>query len=114
MDVNLPPLPPAALHILAALASGPLHGYGIMQEAASQSEGRYKLGPGTLYGNLEKLLGLTMIEEAAAPSAEADPRRRYYRLTSFGRQVLEAEVRRLENVVRAARAGLHPAKRRSS
>ena len=79
------PLSPATLHILLSLACEELHGYGIMQEIARQSEGKYKLGPGTLYDN---------------------PRRRYYALTAAGRGVLDAETARLAQVVREARSRL--------
>jgi len=85
------PLSPATLHILLSLAGEDLHGYAIMQEVARQSEGQYKLGPGTLYDN---------------------PRRRYYRLAVRGRAVLAAEIARLEGVVREANLRLRPAKPR--
>jgi DNA-binding PadR family transcriptional regulator len=100
------PLSPAALHILLALAADDLHGYGIMQEVAHQSEGRYKLGPGTLYDNLKKLMQQGLIEESGPRSADDDPRRRYYRLNALGREVLSQEVQRLERVIREARAHL--------
>ncbi|MBZ5595515.1 MAG: PadR family transcriptional regulator [Acidobacteriia bacterium] len=107
------PLSPATLHILLALAGEDRHGYGIMQEVARQSEGQYKLGPGTLYDNLEKLINQAMVEEAPAPSANEDPRRRYYRLTGLGRRVLSAEIVRLGGVVREARMRLRaPSPRR--
>ena len=105
------PLSPATLHILLSLAGEDRHGYGIMQEVARQSEGQYKLGPGTLYDNLQKLMNQALVEEGARPSATDDPRRRYYRLTRFGRKVLAAEIARLETVVREAKARLrapHP------
>ena len=105
------PLSPATLHILLALASEDRHGYGIMQEVARQSEGQYKLGPGTLYDNLQKLMNQAMVEEAPRRSANDDPRRRYYRLTPFGRSVLSTEIARLESVVREAKLHLrlpHP------
>ncbi len=102
----LVPLSPAILHILTALAGEERHGYGIMQEVARQSDGQYKLGPGTLYDNLQKLLEQAVIEESSRRSAGDDPRRRYYRLTAFGRRVLLAEVTRLEGVVRHARMRL--------
>ena len=105
------PLSPATLHILLALAAEDRHGYGIMQEVARQSEGRYKLGPGTLYDNLQKLMEQGLVEESSRRLAHDDPRRRYYRLTSFGRRVLADEVDRLEDVVREAHAHLrqpHP------
>jgi DNA-binding PadR family transcriptional regulator len=97
------PLSPAALHILLALAGEDRHGYGIMREVARQSEGRYKLGPGTLYDNLQKLLDQGIVEECSPRSPGDDPRRRYYRLSRFGRGLLAAEIARLEGVVREAR-----------
>jgi DNA-binding PadR family transcriptional regulator len=103
---SLLPLSPAALHILTAVAGEERHGYAIMQEVARQSEGRYKLGPGTLYDNLEKLIERALIKEVARPSASDDPRRRYYQLTFFGRRVLSAEVARLSSVLRAAKLRL--------
>src|SRR6266516_230541 len=90
------PLSPATLHILLALAGEDRHGYGIMQEVARQSDGQYKLGPGTLYDNLQKMMDQGMVEEVRSPSRNDDPRRRYYRLTSFGRSLFAAEVKRLE------------------
>lgn len=100
------PLSPATLHILLSLAGEDRHGYGIMQEVARQSEGQYKLGPGTLYDNLQKMTEQGLVEEAVRRSGEDDPRRKYYRLTSFGRRVLSAEIARLETVVREAKAHL--------
>src|SRR5262249_19661040 len=95
------PLSSAALHILLALASEDRHGYGIMREIARQSEGRYKLGPGTLYDNLQKLLDQGIVEERSTHATD-DPRRRYYRLSRFGRRLLSTEIARLEGVVREA------------
>jgi DNA-binding PadR family transcriptional regulator len=95
------PLAPAFLHILLALAGEELHGYGIMQEINRQSEGRYKLGPGTLYDNLQRLVKQGVVEPAGEDPN--DSRRRYYRLTSLGRRVISAEISRLEDVVREAR-----------
>jgi DNA-binding PadR family transcriptional regulator len=101
------PLSPAALHILLSLAGEDRHGYGIMQEVARQSDGRYKLGPGTLYDNLQKLATQGIVRESARHLAAGDdPRRRYYRLTPLGRDVLGAEVSRLETVIREARQHL--------
>jgi DNA-binding PadR family transcriptional regulator len=108
------PLSPATLHILLSLAAEDRHGYGIMQEVARQSEGRYKLGPGTLYDNLQKLLSSGLVEESRRRDPDDDPRRRYYRLTGAGRGVLAAEIERLETVVRQARVHLRVAPRRSS
>lgn len=100
------------MHILLALAGGELHGYGIMLEAARQSNGQYKLGPGTLYDNLRKLMSQGIVEESRKASTGEDPRRRYYRLTGLGRRVLSAEVARLEGVLREARSLLHIARPR--
>ena len=101
------PLSPAALHILLALASEDRHGYGIMREVGRQSNGRYKLGPGTLYDNLQKLLEQGIVEERSPRCAGDDPRRRYYRLSRFGRGLLTTEIARLEGVVREARLHLN-------
>ena len=95
------PLAPAVLHILLALAGEQLHGYGIMQEVTRQSEGLYKLGPGTLYDNLQRLVKQGIVELAG--EEPGDTRRRYYRLTSLGRRVVSAEILRLEEVIRQAR-----------
>src|SRR5690242_12875588 len=112
--VSFLPLSPAILHILLSLAGEERHGYAIMQEVARQSDGQYKLGPGTLYDNLQKLVNHGMVEESSRRSADEDPRRRYYRLTSFGRKVLTAEIARLETVIREARAHLRiPSARRA-
>ena len=104
------PLSAAELHILLALASEDRHGYGIMREVARQSEGRYKLGPGTLYDNLQKLLDRGIVEERSLRSSGDDPRRRYYRLSRLGRGLLAVEIARLEGVVREAKQHLriHP------
>ena len=101
------PLSPAALHILVALASQDRHGYGIMREVARQSDDRYRLGPGTLYDNLQRLLEHGIVEESSPRSSVDDPRRRYYRLTQFGRRLLATEIKRLEGVVREARLHLN-------
>ncbi len=100
------PLAPATLHILLALAAEDLHGYGIMQEVARQSEARYKLGPGTLYDNLQRMMNQGLVEEVRRRASDEDSRRRYYRLSSLGRGVLSAEIGRLEGVVRKARLHL--------
>jgi DNA-binding PadR family transcriptional regulator len=102
------PLSPAVLHILLALASEDRHGYGIMREVARQSDGRYKLGPGTLYDNLQKLLEQGIVEESLPRSAAQESRRRSYRLSRFGRRLLSTEITRLEGVVREARLNLKP------
>jgi len=105
------PLSAATLHILLALAGEDRHGYGIMQETARQSNGRYKLGPGTLYDNLQRLMENGLVKEAAG-SAESDPRRRYYTLTPLGRRILEAEISRLEAIVVDAKLALQSARPR--
>jgi DNA-binding PadR family transcriptional regulator len=106
------PLSPATLHILLSLAGGDLHGYGIMQEVLRQSQGQYKLGPGTLYDNLQKLVELRFVEELGHRDGDDDPRRRYYRLTSRGREVLAAEIMRLQGVVREGKLRLQSARPR--
>jgi len=105
IDSHLP-LSTASLHILLALAGEDLHGYGIMQEIARQSEGIYRLGPGTLYDNLQKLIQRAWVQELGPRRGDDDPRRRYYRLTDGGRDVLRAETARLTQVVREARSRL--------
>jgi DNA-binding PadR family transcriptional regulator len=104
------PLSPATLHILLALAGQERHGYAIMTEIARQSGGRYKMGPGTLYDNLGRLLEHGIVEEHDHRPPDEDPRRRYYRLTGFGKRVLSAEADRLAQVVQEVRAQLAPAK----
>ena len=99
---SLLPLAPAALHILLALSSEDRHGYGIMREAFRQSQGHYKLGPGTLYDNLDKLMNRGLVADAPRRTAREDPRRHYYRLTEFGRRVLAADLERLRAVVKTA------------
>ena len=109
------PLTPAVLHILLALSVKELHGYGIMKQAHEDSQGKVKMGPGTLYDNLQRLMAASMVREGALPGKDEDPRRRYYSLTSLGRRVLAAEAARLEGVVRKARLLLEmPRPRRSS
>jgi DNA-binding PadR family transcriptional regulator len=99
------PLTPAVLHILLALADGSKHGYGIMQEVKEISDGRVKMGPGTLYGSIKRMLAAGLIQETGdRPAPEFDDeRRRYYELTGFGRGVLAEEARRLSDLVRVAR-----------
>jgi DNA-binding PadR family transcriptional regulator len=110
---NLLPLSPATLHVLLALTGGDLHGYGIMLEVARQSGGQYKMGPGTLYDNIKKLLKLGLVEESPAESAGNEPRRKY-RLTQMGSSVLAAETERLTGVLREARRGLRLHEERQS
>lgn len=100
------PLSPVTLHVLLALTSGDQHGYAIMQEVLRQSDGRYKLWPGTLYDNLQKLTREGLVHELGAKPGDDDPRRRYYRLTTQGVRTLSAEIDRLEGVVREAKTQL--------
>lgn len=102
------PLAPTMLHILVALAGESLHGYGIMQEVLRQTDSCFKLGPGTLYDNLQRLVKQGLVEEVAGLPERENSRRRYYRLTSLGRGVLTAEVARLEAVIKTARSYLQP------
>jgi len=103
---DLLPLTPAVFHILVTLADGEAHGYAIMQEVARRSGGVVRLGPGTLYGAISRLLEDNLIEESEErPDPEKDDtRRRYYRLTKWGGEVLAAETERLADLVRAARS----------
>lgn len=103
------PLSPAMLHILLALAPEERHGYAIMQDIAQHSQGLYRIGPGTLYDNLQKMMDQGLVEESRRAARDEDSRRRYYRLTRLGRSVLRAEVTRLEHVVSEAKAHLRPA-----
>lgn len=100
------PLTPAMLHVLLALADEDLHGYAIIKDVAARTDNKVRLGAGTLYGLIRRLLSDGLIEESRRrpPAAEDDERRRYYRLTPFGRRVLVAEVERLEATVALARS----------
>jgi len=100
------PLTPAVLHILLALADGERHGYGIMQEVTRRAGGQVKMGPGTLYGSIKRMLADGWIEETGErpDSSLDDERRRYYRLTGFGLRVMQAEVLRLRQIVLLAQS----------
>ena len=100
------PLTPAMFHILLALADRERHGYHIMREVDERTGGNVKLGPGTLYGSIKRMMADGLIEELEErPDPELDDeRRRYYRLTDFGFRVATAEAQRLEQMVRSARA----------
>jgi DNA-binding PadR family transcriptional regulator len=100
------PLTPATLHIILALAGEDRHGYAIMQDVARQSGGQYKLGPGTLYENLDKLVARGFVKRVPSHSAGEDPRRRYYHLTDLGRRVLAADIERLKTVLKEAKLHL--------
>ena len=103
---KLNPLPAAAFQILMALADDDLHGYEIMRRVAEQTDGRTRLGPGTLYSSIQALLDAGFIAEVASGSNESpnDARRRYYRLTPAGRKAARGEADRLADVLRVARA----------
>jgi DNA-binding PadR family transcriptional regulator len=103
---DLLPLPPAVFHILVSLADSDRHGYAIIQDVAARTDGEVKLGPGTLYRSIQRMLEQDLITETdtrPAPDAD-DERRRYYRITPFGRQVARAEAERLSSLVKLARA----------
>ncbi|MBS1828268.1 MAG: helix-turn-helix transcriptional regulator [Acidobacteria bacterium] len=89
-------------HILMALADGDRHGYAIMREVEVRSEGQVKLGPGTLYGAVQRMLESGWIEESDGPEEEQGERRRYYRLSADGRSALSAEAGRLQQMVKLA------------
>lgn len=104
VDVHLP-LTPVAFEILLALADGEQHGYRIMQEVESRSDGRVTLHPGTLYRALARLLESGLIDELEArPARDDDERRRYYGLSALGIAVAKAEVARLTSQVAAAQS----------
>jgi DNA-binding PadR family transcriptional regulator len=112
-----PPLSPATLHILLALAGGNLHGYGIIQEVARNSDGHYRLGPGTLYDNLKKLMAVGWVTDGPIPAAQRrksgsakEDDRRFYTLTKKGKDALATEVARLQNVVSEAKLRLQEAR----
>lgn len=105
------PLPTAVFHILVALADRDRHGYGIMQDVSSRTAGRVMLSPGTLYSSIRRMLDQGLIEELdESPDPKSqDERRRYYRVTRFGRSVAAAEAARVEAILAQARAtGLIP------
>ena len=98
-------LSPAAFHIMLVLADGENHGYAIMREVQEQTQGRMRLGPGSLYGTIKRMLADGWIEESdERPDPQLDDeRRRYYRLTGVGRKLVQAEAERLEQLVNVAR-----------
>ena len=100
------PLTPAVFHIQLALVNEPKHGYGIMKTVAELTGGKVSMGPGTLYGTIKRMLKAGLIAESAEqPDPDyAGERRRYYRLTPFGRRVLKAEVARIADLMRVVRA----------
>jgi DNA-binding PadR family transcriptional regulator len=105
------PLPPATFHILMALADQERHGYAIIQDVAERTDGELRMSAGTLYRSIQRMLEQGLIAEVTKRPAVAkdDSRRRYYRVTSLGTAVARAEMRRLTQLVRLARArGLTP------
>lgn len=103
---KLDPLPSAAFQILLALVGEDLHGYGIMRQVAEQTDGRMRLGPGTLYSSIQALLEEEFVQEvnARGDASQGAERRRYYRLTSAGRKLARAEAERLADLLRVARS----------
>ena len=100
------PLPSAVFHILVSLAEADRHGYAIIQDVAARTDGKVRLGPGTLYRSIQRMLEQDLIAETEtrpAPDAD-DERRRYYRITPLGRQVARAEAERLSALVKLARS----------
>lgn len=97
------PLTPAVLHILLSLSDGPRHGYAIAKESAERTDGDIKLGPGTLYGTLGRLVTAGLVTEADGGENATD-RRRFYQITPLGREALTLEAQRLAAVVSVARA----------
>ena len=100
------PLPPATLHILMSLSEEDRHGYAVLQDVAARTGGEVKLGAGTLYRSIQRMLEQGLIVEVSERPApeDDDERRRYYRITPFGRRVARAETRRLTDLVKLARA----------
>jgi DNA-binding PadR family transcriptional regulator len=113
---TLLPLQPATFHILLALADGDRHGYAIIQEVAARTGGGVKLSAGTLYRSIQRMLEEGSIEELRErPAPEFDDeRRRYYRITAFGRAVARAETQRLSELLRLARISGFTPRRTSS
>ncbi len=108
---DLLPLPPATFHILLAVADQDRHGYAIIQEVATRTDGDVRLSAGTLYRSIQKMVELDLIEETTErPAADLDDeRRRYYRISDFGRLVARAEAERLQALVQlAVNCGLAP------
>ena len=103
---DLLPLTPPVFHILVALSDGERHGYAIMRQVADDTDNALRLGPGTLYGCLKRMLAAGLVEESdERPDPELDDeRRRYYRITEFGARTVRAEAQRLATSLTAARA----------
>jgi DNA-binding PadR family transcriptional regulator len=116
-NAKSPPLSSATLHILLALAGGNLHGYGIIKEVARNSDGHYRLGPGTLYDNLKKLISAGLVADVPTSSSSKrkvalaqEEDRRFFSLTREGKDALAKEVDRLQSVVTKAKARLQEAR----
>lgn len=103
---DLLPLPPAVFHILLSLNVEDRHGYAIIQDVATRTDGDVKLSAGTLYRSIQRMLEQDLIEERHVRPApeDDDERRRYYRITRFGEAVARAEARRLASLIKLARA----------
>jgi DNA-binding PadR family transcriptional regulator len=103
---DLTPLSPAIFHILLSLGEGERHGYAIKREISARTQGKLKLGPGVLYGSINKMLELGLIEESdERPDPHLDDeRRRYYRITAYGRKAAQAEAVRMRELVQLAAA----------
>ena len=101
---DLTPLSPAFFHILLSLGEGERHGYALKREISRRTDGKLKLGPGVLYGSINKMLELGLIEESDdRPDPHLDDeRRRYYRITNFGRKVAQAEAARMRELAQLA------------
>jgi DNA-binding PadR family transcriptional regulator len=102
------PLTPVVLHILLALADERQgkHGYALAKEVEELTDGAIRMGPGTLYGSLQRMQEADLIEDVerkGKSSSDEDERRRYYRITTAGRRALDAELTRLSHVVAVAR-----------
>ena len=110
------PLKPHWFHVMLSLTGQEQHGYGIMQEVLERTEGKVRLWPATLYGTLKRLIEEGLLEESSERPDPAldDSRRRYYRLTKLGKQVLVAESQRLEDLVKIIRAKRRLAEAESS
>jgi DNA-binding PadR family transcriptional regulator len=103
---QLTPLSPAFFHILLSLGEGERHGYALKREISRRTNGKLTLGPGMLYGSINKMLALGLIEESdERPDAHLDDeRRRYYRITNYGRKVAQAEAARMRELAQLATA----------
>lgn len=105
---------PAVFHVLLALTAGERHGYAILKDILERTHGKVRMQAGTLYGTLQRLLDLGWVDEVDAPDDEVDARRRYYRLATDGRDALQVEVARMDELVKVARAAnISPKTRRS-